>query len=693
MAQDDWQDVPLDSGDDWQDVPVSASTDKDISGWDSAGRGAVQGLSFGFGDEIKGFGKSAIQSLLESLNVVRDDGKSFEEQYTEARDADRLANRLAEEANPGAYMTGDIGTSVALGLLSGGAGLAGAVGKTGLKEALKAGGKKALLANTAIGMTEGAAHGLGRSEADLTEGEVLEAAKDTGQGMLIGAAAPAALKLGGAITKGTAGFADDVVTSVPGLGKAYTHIKDVAKEGAENLGQSLDETFVKVRDKFSGLADDITGKRKLQDDAYAKLLAEGQDSAATGLKGSVKNLKNTVDTHLSAKGDEIGHQVQAIDDYVSSFGSVNNNVSLQNGDLVVGKFNFEHLVPDFDKAIGLLDGSDSKILAKVRDNIQNGNFSNVHENLKLLNGLVGKFDGDPVQTFLIPLKDEVKKTLDTQLRSLPGEQGKVLYGKLQDLNKDYSLLKNLENVDQLALGANQGAADATLGTKASIMAEPGSLVKQDVKEALSNAYQTGSAPLIEAADDLTAKGAQHNKMVFHAEKGKMGLGPDEQLSKAGDELFGKLPTSGKFTSEFTNTIEELNKPHIGLSPNKQQQQTIDWIRQTYGDKADSFIEELKKYSQKHKTLSGALDTAESADDVTQEMFRFLKKISGSMAYKGGQLKQKAANTLGAFGEATGANQLNVMTPGRTAAELSRPKHYKQTVEEFKNSQNQGADSE
>lgn len=129
---------------------------------ESAGRGAMQGATLGFGDEIAG----AVQALPEAITS----DKKLKDLYQKYRDIQRKKNDEAQKQNPKSFFAGNVVGGLAPVALTGGAAapetLAGAIG---------------------LGASYGAASGLGSSEADLTKGQVGQAAKDTAIGAGIGA--------------------------------------------------------------------------------------------------------------------------------------------------------------------------------------------------------------------------------------------------------------------------------------------------------------------------------------------------------------------------------------------------------------------------------------------------------------------------------------------------------------------------
>ncbi|RYG61216.1 hypothetical protein EON64_18745 [archaeon] len=154
-AADDSVAEPSSSADKWKKYSVTEDAlpvDESPGRLESLGRGALQGVSLGYADEITG----AIESAL------------TEKSYTQARDEARANNSKSQESNPWTYGAGELGGGAATLLVPGAAGVG-----AGLK------GAAAL----------GAAGALGSSNADLTKGEVGGALLDTAIGGTIGAVA------------------------------------------------------------------------------------------------------------------------------------------------------------------------------------------------------------------------------------------------------------------------------------------------------------------------------------------------------------------------------------------------------------------------------------------------------------------------------------------------------------------------
>lgn len=185
-----------------QQPEEAAPAKPDVSRWESAGRGALQGVTFGFGDEIYGAGAGAVDFLT---------GNGFN--YAKNRDEARAANDRAREANPGTYLAGEIGGGLALPFgAAATAARAGTVGRglmtaTGLAPEAAATTLGARVAQGAgQGARAGATFGLGTSNADLTEGDVTGTLMETGKGALggaiLGGALTPAVDAGGAVLRG-----------------------------------------------------------------------------------------------------------------------------------------------------------------------------------------------------------------------------------------------------------------------------------------------------------------------------------------------------------------------------------------------------------------------------------------------------------------------------------------------------------
>lgn len=159
-----------------------------VSVGESAARGGFQGLTLDAGDELKGAANFTFSPTPKLEN------------YTKPRDADRLANKNAENSNPKAYAAANI-----LGALPG---------------ASIGGGIKSLGQAALQGTTLGALLGLNSSEADLTKGEFSQSREDSEKGALAGGIAG---PLGYGAAKGVGMVADKSADAVKGLASLFGH--------------------------------------------------------------------------------------------------------------------------------------------------------------------------------------------------------------------------------------------------------------------------------------------------------------------------------------------------------------------------------------------------------------------------------------------------------------------------------------
>lgn len=177
-------------------------------------RGIAQGGSMGFGDELAG----ALGAAASSVGLLDNkENLSFGDAYRQYRDQARESDRLAEAKHGGAYIAGQV------------------VGGIATAPALPGGAVSTLGKAAATGAGYGAVAGLGGSKADLTRGEVDQAAIDTGIGAGVGLAAGA---VGHGIVKGAGKAASAIRARVGGEAGRVEH---AARGVAEKVAQSADE--------------------------------------------------------------------------------------------------------------------------------------------------------------------------------------------------------------------------------------------------------------------------------------------------------------------------------------------------------------------------------------------------------------------------------------------------------------------
>lgn len=152
---------------------------------ESAGRGALQGVTLGFGDEIYGAAKGAYDKVLGSGD--------YSGTYARERDAVRAANDKAQKDNPGTFLVGELAGSVALPF---------GMAKAGVKgvQAANAGLKARSVAAAKEGAAYGGAYGFGKGEGSA-EDQALSTLGGAATGGTIGAAVPAAVAVGDAVLR------------------------------------------------------------------------------------------------------------------------------------------------------------------------------------------------------------------------------------------------------------------------------------------------------------------------------------------------------------------------------------------------------------------------------------------------------------------------------------------------------------
>lgn len=244
------------------------------------GRMGLQGMTFGFGDEIE----AAIRSMVPG-------GATYEVERDKIRQ--ELAQYQAE--NPGKAITMEI-----LGSLATNAG-AGVFNK--VRGAISSGKTVPAMWDVAkVGAVEGGLYGLGTSEADTLTGMGL----DTGTGALIGAAVPAgltgAVRAGGGIFRGVADYAREKFGD-----RASNAVQAEIMRIIEKTEKSADEI---VQDIIDGriMADNATLAMVLKN-----FVVEGGQSGAEVLRRGTERAKTT---SARAQGELAGSLTPGMDENV-----------------------------------------------------------------------------------------------------------------------------------------------------------------------------------------------------------------------------------------------------------------------------------------------------------------------------------------------------------------------------------------
>jgi len=251
-------------------------------------RGGVQGISGGFADELAG-------GIGGAIDYVQGEG-DLKSLYEKNRDEQRANNEQSQKDWPKTYGATQIGASV-------------------VPTALTAGTSIPAMA------ASGAAQALGYSEADLTKGEVGQAAKDAALGGVIGGGTGAAIQgvskftptilkyLSGKLGKGAENLAENATGAtgkqaaefVPGTGrylldKGKVKIWDTAEDIAERAGQGMETAGKQIGSALDEL--DAVGTQASVDNVRNALIKQADDLAK--IDGNQQ-----IVSQLRAKADEL----------------------------------------------------------------------------------------------------------------------------------------------------------------------------------------------------------------------------------------------------------------------------------------------------------------------------------------------------------------------------------------------------
>lgn len=292
----------------WQDAPTVAAAPKWASApavaqaeppgrMEALARGAGQGVTLGFGDELAG-AAGALGDLAHPVDA-----------YTRGRDESRAANKAAKDAHPGYFVGGQIGGSLPLAFLGGGIGVAKHAPL--LAKALQ-------LARVGAGF--GAAQGLGDAEGDAATqaGDMLKGGAIGG--VLGGAlpiagetiALPVAQKLRDVATNAGRRVLSRTVQSLSNkeaLPDAAVH--EAMRQGAfgplkdvKYANEVLNNAREAVGDQYAQILDTLAAKGVTGPDAQAlaqKLAAEAQQISANTLGSPRPGIFQGVADELATK--------------------------------------------------------------------------------------------------------------------------------------------------------------------------------------------------------------------------------------------------------------------------------------------------------------------------------------------------------------------------------------------------------
>lgn len=246
----------------------------EVSLLESGLRGAAQGATLGFSDEIAG----GAGALWDSLSP--DQKKSFEDLYIQNRDESRKANKTAQEANPITYGASELGGGIATAFVPG--------LNTGKLTTL--GGRVA--ANAGLGALAGA----GMSEANNAEALAKDAA--------LGGA------LAGSLSYGMEKAAPYVKQGANYIGQKLSDGSDEIAKKIGKIGFGVDE---KATANYLANRADVNNASSLGDIADAVLNPNDKSSTLRSMRQKASNLSSEAWDTLS---DDVGMSKQNLIDSI-----------------------------------------------------------------------------------------------------------------------------------------------------------------------------------------------------------------------------------------------------------------------------------------------------------------------------------------------------------------------------------------
>lgn len=462
-VDDEWEDVapaaapaaaPA-SGDEWEDVttPTSAPA-APVSTSRALARGVRDGVSLEWADEAKG-----------AWNALFGKGGTWKERYAEARDADRAETAQIKDAAPIPYGVGNFGGAVATSFAPG---LRAGKGATAGQRAVQA-GKTAAVA------------GAGASEAETTEGVLV----DAGVSGLLGA--------------GTAGVLDRVIRAAP------------ERQVQRLVGDVTDGVRKNVRDK-------LVGKRGANVDDVAREIQARPD-----FEQVAKSSSKAAHAKADAIRREVGEEASSVYDQIDSSGAlgvpkqeikraVGSMISQMKGDPATkpARAMLERVIRNIDsewqgRHVPL--GDVRRYITSVQEVGFGGNILNPNASQKLQRELAGR-----VKDVLDKRFDEIAATAKN-LRAAPSVGSRPGFApltsldepaeKIAGLNKRYSTWANItKSLDEKA--TREATESTRLKDRISGGVDIGLALAEPTAFVAKKAYDFVGKPLLRKGDDMLA---------------------------------------------------------------------------------------------------------------------------------------------------------------------------------------------
>jgi len=240
-----------------QEAPVEKDSSFDLG---AAGRGAAQGLSFGFADELAGALTAPIGALKQagkSMGVYEPElGDESVAEYKRKRDIMRALDAAAKKRSPWSFGAGELAGGMAI-----------PVPGVGVAKGLQGAGKLAKLGKAALsGAGQGALYGVGLSESENPGSIATSAGLGAGFGGITSKLAPKVVqalgkKMRGVGEKqalGAAGFTGkEIAEAKPGMGESLID-EGIVRFGGTTEGAGARATQ-KLKQSAAGLDDSLKG--------------------------------------------------------------------------------------------------------------------------------------------------------------------------------------------------------------------------------------------------------------------------------------------------------------------------------------------------------------------------------------------------------------------------------------------------
>lgn len=492
----------------WRDTIAKAPEADSVL--ESTLRGAAQGASLGFADELTGGAETAGEVFTDPTLRLKD----LLTRYKKNRDLSRENYRKAEADNPKSYLAGNVGGGIATAFVPG---LNLAKGATLGKVALQSAGV-------------GAAGGFGSSERE----DILGLAKDTAIGGVIGGVAPGAINLAGkALAKGGQYVAKGAKAAGFQALKAFT---DTSPEMAKKLLARTPEQIkgARTREEIAEAAVDAVGALKSK-------VSQGSSEAFDILEN--ESVKIPKKTFIDAIDNEVkklkrhGSITAEVDRDISRLEDTRRRTLAQKGDLFSGA-QTKSYIRQLDNA--------------AQETTSAGGFAS--DDVQALRNVRREVDG--------PLKEaspayrekmsEVAKDVDVLKRA------DKLFGKDQTVNARLESL-NRKNANPFVRSTLQDL-DAAGGTKLSEELETGSIRDYFAKDTTNGARKTVMGTAVGAG--LGALGGPFGSALGAGIGGMAGAALDKNarpIAEAALRLSQRLdPISGKL-GRFAKPLLEAAK--------------------------------------------------------------------------------------------------------------------------------------